>query len=82
MVSRDILSIFSAIYPLDRGDSTSYQIYLSSPSHPYPNRPLKVTKKFPVFRVIQTFGAQSRPNSGEFEANDSRLLIMAKISSK
>ena len=39
-------------------------------------------KNFLFFVQSKTFGARSRPNGGEFEGNDSRLLIVAKNSLK
>ena len=43
---------FPTILPLDHHDSTSIQLLVTSSFIPYPNQPLKVSKKFLSFHAI------------------------------
>ena len=76
--SQNFSARFSAIQPLDNTDSTWNQILSSLSFQSYPDRPLKVARKFSRTSCNPSFETWFRPIGGEFEGNDSRLLIVAK----
>ena len=63
-------------------DSTWNQLLSSLCFQPYPDRSLKVVKKCPHTSCNPRFETWFRPIGGEFEDNDSRLLIVVKNPSK
>ena len=69
---------FLAIWPLECRNFTCNKLLLSSPFHPCLDRLLKVAQKIPYFSCNPSFETWFRPIGGEFEGNDSRLLIVEK----
>ena len=72
------LARFLVIQPLDHHHSTWNQLPSSSGFQPYTNRPLKVAKKIHHFSWNLSFETWFWPIGGEFEGNNSILLIVAK----
>ena len=72
------LAQFSMIHMLDRHDSTSIQLFMSSGFIPYPDQLLKVARKFLIFRTIQSVKAWSRPIGEDLRGDDLRFLLMSK----